>query len=159
MSFEGADPLEVDEQGDLVLRKERGGVRQHRPRVYQEIRGEQREVEGRYVLLGPALVRFEVGPYDTRRPLVIDPVLSYSSYLGGSGNDRIPIIAVDATGRVYLAGNTTSTNFPTASPVQLSYGGGPFDVFVAKLNATGTALVYSTYFGGLGAEEIGSCPG
>src|SRR5205823_2936449 len=86
------------------------------------------------------------------RPLVIDPTLVYSTYLGGSGDDVGFGIAVDGAGSAYVTGYTSSTNFPTQSPFQSVYGGGPsavpYDAFVAKLNAAGSTLVYSTYLGG-----------
>ena len=98
-------------------------------------------------------VGFQVARYDTTRPLVIDPVLSYSTYLGGSGNDIGHAIAVDSAGNAYVTGETTSTNFPgaSASPIQPSLLGSG-DVFVTKLNAAGNALVYSTYLGGSGGD-------
>ncbi len=139
-------------------------------------------LDGRYVLL-PAKLRnrnskitnrqssivnqqfvvgFEIAPYDPTRPLIIDPVLSYSTYLGGPGFDYAYGIAVDSTGSAYVTGFTDSIDFPLATPAQAAGGGGTcgtdpdtypcFDAFVAKLNATGTALVYSTYLGGSGED-------
>jgi hypothetical protein len=93
-----------------------------------------------------------VGAYDPSRPLTIDPSLSYSTYLGGNGDDEGFGIAVDAAGNAYVTGDTSSPNFPTANPLQPGNGGGS-DAFVAKLNPTGSALVYSTYLGGNGADE------
>jgi hypothetical protein len=109
-------------------------------------------------------VGFDIAAYDPTRPLVIDPVLSYSTYLGGTGLDYAEGIAVDATGSAYVVGYTNSTDFPLAHPAQETGGGGVCgsgldlypcpDVFVAKLNAAGTALEYSTYIGG-GGEDFG----
>src|SRR5439155_2612977 len=94
-------------------------------------------------------VGFQVAAYDPNRPLIIDPVLVYSTYLGGSGNDAGLDIAVDAAGNVYVTGDSNSTNFPTtAGAFQMAFTGGDEDAFAPKLNATGTALVYSTYLGG-----------
>src|SRR5207244_2467228 len=93
------------------------------------------------------------GRYDRTRPLVIDPVLTYSTYLGGSDDDVGNGIAVDGVGSAYITGHTASTNFPTLNPLQASNGGGSADVFVAKLNASGSALVYSTYLGGSGLDD------
>jgi hypothetical protein len=163
MSFEGADKLEVDPQGNLVLHTACDKVIQHAPRIYQESHGTQQTVSGRYVLLGaespgrntepatttPQQVGFEVGGYDRSRPLVIDPVLVYSTYLGGSGNDSANSVAVDRAGNAYLTGGTQSPDFPTANPLQPALVG---DAFVAKLNAAGTALVYSTFLGGSGND-------
>ena len=75
------------------------------------------------------------------RPLVLDPLLVYSTYLGGNGGDEGRSIAVDASGNAYVTGDTASTNFPTANPLQATNGGGTSDVFVAKLNAAGSSLV------------------
>ncbi len=113
----------------------------------------RRFVEGHYLLKGDNRVSFEVASYDAGKTLVIDPVLVYSTYLGGSGDDQGNGIAVDSSGSAYVTGQTVSTNFPTSSPLQAVFGGGP-DAFVAKLNPTGSALVYSTYLGGSG-EDFG----
>jgi len=94
-------------------------------------------------------VGFQVGSYDATKALVIDPVLSYSTYLGGNNGDGGQGIAVDGLGNAYVTGNTHPTNFPTTNGAfQTTYGGGGSDAFVTKLNASGTALIYSTYLGG-----------
>ena len=100
------------------------------------------------MLLGQNQVGFQVGAYDSSLPLTIDPVLSYSTYLGGNNGDFGEAIAADAAGNAYVVGETFSTNFPvTAGAFQTGTRGTP-DAFVSKLNATGTALVYSDYLGG-----------
>ena len=104
-------------------------------------------MDGRWVLRGGNQVGFEVAAYDASRPLVIDPALSYSTYIGGTGTDGAFGVAIDAQGNCYVTGFTSSTNFPTKNPLQKSNAGG-VDTFVLKLNRTGTALVYSTYIGG-----------
>jgi hypothetical protein len=161
LSFVGADKLEVDGEGNLVLQKAGGKLVQHAPNIYQEIHGSKRTIPGRYFLVanenpqlstghapGPAQqVGFEVDSYDPNRTLVIDPVLVYSTYLGGSGSDFGSSIAVDSAGHAYVRGSTFSPDFPTENPLQLSLNG-IGDVFVAKLNAAGSALLYSTYLGG-----------
>jgi hypothetical protein len=152
LGFKGADKLDIDAQGDLVLHAAGEDIRQHKPIIYQEIGGVRHEIAGGYVRKGANRVGFQVAAYDTRQPLVIDPVvLSYSTYLGGNGGDLGAAIAVDAGGNAYVTGNTTSTDFPTtAGAFQVSFGGGiNGDAFVTKLNSTGTALVYSTYLGGI----------
>jgi hypothetical protein len=125
--------------------------------MYQEVDGVRREVSGGYVLKGTHEVSFQVTAYDAGRPLVIDPVLFYSTYLGGSGNDQGFGIAVDSSGNAYVTGSTGSTNFPTtAGAFQTTYGGGSEDAFITKLNPTGSGLVYSTYLGaggGFGNDE------
>src|SRR5579859_6956233 len=153
MRIDGAQKLNVDAQGDLVLQMDGGEVRLHRPVAYQVSAGRRREVAAHYRLSGKREAKIEVAEYDHQIPLIIDPVLTYATYLGGSGGEVANGIAVDSSGNAYIAGITNSTNFPTLSPEQTSSAGSG-DGFVAKLNSTGTALVYSTYFGGSGADTI-----
>ena len=101
----------------------------------------------------PLWVGFEVARYDPKQPLVIDPVLVYSTYLGGSNYDFGNGIAVDDAGIVYVTGRTYSTNFPTHNAPYRQFAGGVDDAFIAKLNAGGTALVYATYLGGSGSDS------
>lgn len=151
----GAQRLEIDKQGNLLLHADSGVIRQHRPIIYQEINGKRREVAGNYVLLGEQEVGFAVGEYDRSVPLVIDPVVSYSTYLGGLSNvDYARAIAVDSRGNVYVTGYTGSTDFPTKNAFDSTVFN--IDVFVTKFNtnAIGSAsLVYSTYLGGSNNEE------
>ena len=140
------------EGGELVL--EGGGgreVRFERPEAYQERGGKRQAVEARYVVKGEE-VGFEVGAYDRSRELVIDPVLKYATYLGGTGGDQALGIAVDINGNAFITGTTASSDFPITSGVQKTIGGGS-DVFVAKLNAAGTGLAFSTYLGGGGTDS------
>ncbi len=152
--FSGAERLEVDAQGDLLLHTDLGVIRQRKPVVYQEINGVRREISGGYVLRGARQVGFKVAAHDHSRPVIIDPVLFYSTYLGGSGADSGQGVAVDSAGNAYVTGGTSSINFPTTpGAFQTSRGG---SVFVAKLNPVGSApLVYSTYFGGSGGVSGG----
>lgn len=147
--------LRIDARGDLVIGARGGEVRFQKPVVYQPVAAMTRKsVEGRYVLKGKHGVGFEIAAYDPTRPLVIDPVLSYSTYLGGtSGADYGQAIALDPAGNAYVTGYTCSTDFPTLDPVQsLNASGGCEDAFVAKLDAAGDALVYSTFLGGTGND-------
>jgi len=149
LRFQGAKKLSVNDDGALVLDVGGGEVIEHAPTVYQEIAGERRTLAGRYVLRGKGRVGFKVTKYDRDYPLVIDPTLVYSTLLGGGGKwefNQAYAIAVDASGNAYVTGRTTSGDFPTtpgafmttAFPSQAA-------AFVTKLNATGSALVYSTY--------------
>src|SRR5229473_2058258 len=147
LAIAGAKKLELGPSGDLVLSTAAGEVRLHKPIVYQQAGGIREEIAGRYVLRGKCQIGFEVATYDASKPLIIDPVLSYSTYLGGSAGDSGNAIAVDASGNAYVTGETSSTNFPTKNPSQSASGGGA-DAFVAKLDPTGSALVYSTFLGG-----------
>ncbi len=151
MHIEGAQKLEVDRQGDLVLQVGEGAVRFERPVAYQVKEGRKRNVTAHYALAGKREVKIEVAEYDHQSPLIIDPVLIYSTYLGGTGGDIAYGIAVDSSGNAYITGITNSSNFPTLGPAQ-GASGGSGDAFVVKLNAAGTALVYSTYLGGSGAD-------
>src|SRR5580692_1612502 len=147
LKFEGAGKLRLDEKGDLLLGSAGEEVRFEKPVVYQEVAGRQQAVEGGYMLASGNRIGFQLGEYDHSQPLVIDPVLSYSTYLGGGGFDSGKGIAVDASGNAYVTGLTTSTNFPSANPIQSTLGGAE-NAFVTKINPTGSALVYSTYLGG-----------
>jgi hypothetical protein len=111
----------------------------------------QRAVEARFEPLGGNRVRFAVGAYDPTAPLVIDPVLSYSTYLGGSTFDVGRRIVADALGNTYVTGRTMSLDWASRAPLQPGYGGGAFDAFVTKLDAQG-AILWSTYFGGAGED-------
>src|SRR5258706_347616 len=153
LRFRGADKLEIDVEGNLVLRTAGGDIHQHKPVIYQEIDGFRREVAGGYVRKGADRVGFQLAAYDTTRPLIIDPVvLSYSTYLGGGAGDFSNGIAVDAAGNAYVTGFTASSDFPTTAGTFQPNFGGAGGAFVTKLNPTGSALVYSTYLGGSGAD-------
>jgi hypothetical protein len=154
LGFEGADSVKLDAEGDLVLSTAGGPVRFEKPLVYQE-RGAHREpVAGEYVWKGNRRIGFRVAAYDATRPVIIDPVLSYSSYLGGSAFDTGEDIAVDGSGSAYVTGGTESPDFPTKFPLQpghaADYVSG--DAFVARLTADGRDLVYATYLGGTGTD-------
>ncbi len=185
--------ITIDRSGNLAIQTCSGKFCFHKPIVYQLAGSSQLSVvsrplqhatghgprttdisnpkiqnlksrEGRYVLTADHRIQFEIPDYDKTRALVIDPVLSYSTYLGGSGSDYAYALAVDAAGSAYVTGYTNSPDFPLGSTATVTPGGGTcgfdldaypcFDVFVAKLNPAGTALVYTTYLGGSG-DDVG----
>jgi hypothetical protein len=155
LDFPGAESVKVEAAtGDLLVKVGEETIRQHAPIAYQDTPAGRRAVESRYALGSGGLVGFEIGEYDAGAPLVIDPVLEYSTYLGGNSHDTGNAIAVDSAGSVYLTGSVSSTNFPTGDPIEGAHNdaGGSNDVFVTKMNPAGTALVYSTYLGGISGD-------
>ncbi|HEY6167873.1 MAG TPA: SBBP repeat-containing protein [Verrucomicrobiae bacterium] len=152
--FTGADRLEIDDEGGLVAHVASGMVRWPRPFAYQETESGRKEIPARFDLKDGHRVGFQVSEYDPGRPLIIDPVLVYSTFLGASGDDYVSGIVVDASGNVFVVGDTTSLSFPTSSAYDSSPNGSN-DVFVTKLNASGSGLVYSTYLGGNADEYAG----
>jgi hypothetical protein len=180
LAYEGIDGISVAANGDLEItlhspsplagegRGEGDKLIQKRPKIYQEINGKKVALDGRFKLSdadsGPGNMNlkpktenqklsytFEIASYNKDYPLIIDPVLVYSTYLGGSGGDIGYGIAVDSLGNAYITGDTGSADFPTQNPIQ-GANGGFGDVFVTKINSAGNALVYSTYLGGSDAD-------
>jgi len=183
IQFQGSPRLALTAVGDLSIATEAGKVELQAPRVYQQIGNEDRPVAGKFVLLNDNQVAFGIGAYDRTQRLIIDPILTYSTYLGGSGDESCskienlagistaqftpgcPAVAVDAAFRTYVAGATTSANFPgigsssfqtcldTVPPNPATCTPGTnSDVFVVRLNAAGTALDFATYLGGSGTD-------
>ena len=153
VAFRGIQDFEISHMGDVVLHTQTGEVRQSKPIAYQEVNGVKEEVAVSYIPKNRHGVGFQLGAYDPSRPLIIDPVLVYSTCLGGSGFDQGYAIAVDSLGNSYVTGQTAAIDFPTtAGAFQTEYGGG--DAFVAKLNPAGNALVYSTYIAGASGNGI-----
>ena len=154
----GAEAVRVNEDGDLIMDSRADGIRFLRPVAYQIVDGERQLVTVNYTMKSPGRVGFELGHYDPARELVIDPVLIFSTYLGGpSGNSAGFSVAVDSTG-IYVAGQTDAGDFPATTGALREIPGvascsstvnpNPcFDAFVSKLNLDGT-LFYSTYLGG-----------
>ncbi len=169
---EGAESVAIGAQGELILHTPAGDLVQPVPAIYQREGARRRQIAGRWTLrargagaapvagtaeIAGTEVGFAIGSYDRTRPLVIDPTLLYSTYLGGSGIDGVTQVAVDPAGNAYVTGSTGSADFPGTgrSPVQSTLGGGQ-DVFVTKIDATGTAIVYSTYLGADGEDIAGA---
>ena len=156
LEFDGAESISVGADGALVLHTAGGDLVQPRPVLYQVIEGQRVHVDGGYELFPNGHVGFEVGRYDREQTLVIDPVLVYSTFLGGASLDEGLAIAVDAEGSAYVTGLVESLSFPgvDGSSMQPANGGG-YDAFVTKINAAGTAILYSTFLGGNGGSEYG----
>lgn len=162
VSIEGAENVELDSSGDLVISAATGKVRQPAPRIYQEVNGERQQISGRYRLFeGEKEIRdsairnpqvaFELAEYDESREMVIDPEVVYATYMGGSSTtfdalDTAGDVTVDEEGSVYIVGTAASADFPTRFPLQGAFRGSS-DAFVTKLDPNGQ-LVYSTYLGG-----------
>jgi uncharacterized repeat protein (TIGR01451 family) len=163
--YEGATSVSLDKAtGDLLIKLPtqspisnpqslipnlQSPITEHAPIAWQTINGQRVPVSVRYAVAANGGIGFALGTYNPAHPLIIDPTLTYSTYLGGSGYDYGWDIAVDDKGNAYVVGQTTSTDFPTKDPLQPDIGGGPVgDAFVVKLNVTGSGLVYATYLGG-----------
>ena len=141
-----------DDTGDLVIERSEGPFRLRRPYVYQDVDGNVRTIDARYEVLASnrRRVAFELAAYDTDRPLVIDPVLAYTSRFGGSETDVTQDVAVDKSGNAYVTGWTRSTDLsaPAGEDPGLLGTGGSGDAFITKLSADGSTVLYSTYLGG-----------
>jgi len=163
LAMRGAARVRLDDGGDLLIDLAGGTLRQHRPVVYQLARGEKLPVEGRYIIGTNDEISFEIGDYDRGRELIIDPVLSYASYLGGGNDDQAAGIAIGRDGDIYLTGFTAATEgsadgFPSVNGLQPSHAGFN-DVFVTRFRPApdGTAtVVYSSFLGGSDDDRAGS---
>jgi hypothetical protein len=145
LAFGGIDEMRID-GGDLVLKTGWGELRHRRPRIYQMRNGRRSEIAGRFVIRGPKEAGFETDPYDVGSTLVIDPVMAYGTYIGGTGADSAWAVAVDSAGAAYVVGETWPVNFPKTFTISNSGGNG--DAFIIKLNPSGTGVLYAAYFGG-----------
>jgi hypothetical protein len=160
LQFEGAGTPKLS-GGDLILEANGASVRVEAPQIYQRVADRKQTVSGRFVLRGANRVSFEVGPYDRSRELIIDPVISYSTYFGGStptgATTNLPYVAVNGNGLIYLTGSTTATDLPipsTVTPVQSTLNGAQ-NIFILELNpsaAPASQVVYLTYLGGNGTD-------
>ena len=174
--YSGAKDVHVTAGGDLAIELAGGRLAFKKPLIYQELDGRRVLRQGKFAVrrdkremtvlnasdktgpagakLGAFTCRFDIGAYDRKSPLVIDPVLIYSTYFGGSADNEADALAVDSSGNIYVTGITTSTDFPVKNGAQAAYAGGTTfgDVFVTKIAAGGASLVYSTYLGGTGND-------
>jgi len=159
LEFQGQKKkISVNAEGNLLVEGALGKIVHKKPRSYQVVSGTQRTVRCEFRLKDDRSVSFDVGEYDHRLPLTLDPMIVYSTYLGVGGCSLAQAVAVDAAGCAYVAGYTMAADFPVsggsnggAASVQPVYGHGN-EAFVSKLSADGSALVYSTYLGGSGSD-------
>ena len=135
MRFDGAGSVRTDASGNLVIATKAGDMTQNKPVIYQQFAGVRKAIDGRFAISGRT-VSFRMGAYDHTAPLVIDPTLVYSSYLGGSDDDYGNAVATDGSGHMYMIGVTYST--PQ----------GDADVLLRKLTSDGTAFLYNADLGG-----------
>ncbi|AXC16050.1 Cell surface protein (plasmid) [Acidisarcina polymorpha] len=156
LHFAGAGKLKLNSGGDLEIIVEDGEIAFHKPVIYQMKDGERQPVEGSFQLMAKNSVGFRLASYDHSRELVVDPILAYSTYLGGTGNpnlayDSVAGVGVDAAGNAYIAGYTISTDFPVTTGAISSnpdhHSSAPRG-YVTEFDPTLSTLVYSTYFGG-----------
>ncbi len=152
LQYSGHQNLQITSDGDLLLQLEKQQSKQSKPIAYQEINGQREAVDCRYRLTKKGTIKFEVANYDSRKPLIIDPTIIYSSGMFG----ELARMKVGTDGSIYIAGWVVpSSNFTTTGPpFQASFGGGSTDTYVQKLNAAGNAIVYSTYLGGNDEEWL-----
>jgi len=149
LKIDGASSLHVNPEGELEIQTGIGPLRFSTPVAFQDIDGERKSIEVAYDVKGSAY-GFQVGNYDHDYPLIIDPFISYATYLGGGLEDGGYAIDVDGSGNAYVCGWTASDDYPvTNGAFQVDYGGGSEDAFVARLDSSGSTFTYVTYLGGV----------
>ncbi len=153
IAFQIEGKVELRQDGSLAAQSAGGAFQLHKPFVYQlASNGERVAVDCHYAIGAGNKISFALGRYDHSKSLVIDPVLTYSTYAGGNGNDLITGITADLAGNIYVTGQTSSTNIPLVQPIQKSLAGS-YNCFVAKFDPFGLHLLYSTYLGGNGSDR------
>ncbi len=153
LAYSGQDSLNLDKNGSILIKTAAGDLTDSAPFCYQDVNGSRMIVEGKYRRIDDKKIGFEINNYNKSLPLVIDPLLRYSTYLGGAEDDKGNGIAVDGYGNAYVTGSTFSSDFPIKNAYQ-SNNGGNFDAFITKLSHGGASLIYSTYLGG-GKDDYG----
>lgn len=151
LELAGANRVELDPAGNLHIETPHGTLIQHQPTIYQSVSDRRQEISGRYRVRalassGTFRVTFDLDSYDTGLPLVIDPVVKYATFLGGDGENAACAVAIDSDGNCYVAGTTSALLFPGVTSPRPNQGG--FDIFVSKLNPTGSSVVFTTFLGG-----------
>jgi hypothetical protein len=155
LRMSGAKRLSLDKDGNLVVTTETGEFKQMRAIAHQQIGEERKQVSTRYEIGSDSTIKIVLGDYDKTTELVIDPLIDYSTFLGGSSADVVKDIATDSSGNLFATGFTTSTNFPTTVGAYRTTKVGLTDAFIFKLNPTGTTILYSTFIGSTG-EDFGN---
>ncbi|MCZ6816257.1 MAG: SBBP repeat-containing protein, partial [Planctomycetota bacterium] len=152
MEFEGAAGIEIDDDGDLILRKGEHELRHRKPLIYQTVSGQRAEIEGRYNLEKDGTVTFRLSDYDAGLTVVIDPLIEWQETIGGSGDDEFSAVAIGPDGTIHVAGRTESTDIPVMNGLQSVNQGGPSDAYIAIFRPDGT-LISATFLGGSGRDE------
>ena len=150
MRLTGFEKTVIRQDGSLSLRSAQGEYLEDAPLVCQDRGAERTVISARYVFLDRDTIGFAIGEFDRAQPLIIDPSITFSTYLGGSAFDSATAVATDASGNVYVAGWTESTDFTSAG--MQPRNAGSTDAFVAKFNPAGQ-LVFATYLGGSGSDQ------
>ncbi len=157
LKIDGPASVKINKNGDIVFNMYGGDMLMRKPNIYQELDGRKKTINGIYVVNNKnpktTTISFKVDDYNKTLPLVIDPVLQYSTYLGGSSGDQALAIAVDTLGSAYVTGKTISLDFPLVHQYHNSYNGDYYDIFVSKFSKDGSSLIYSTYVGGIRDDE------
>ncbi|MCK5105858.1 MAG: SBBP repeat-containing protein, partial [Cyclobacteriaceae bacterium] len=148
LHFDDQDKPKIDKQGNLVFMDKNQKLFMKPPVAYQTKQDTREIIDAKYTYIGKDQIGFDIGDYDTGIPLVIDPVIIFSTYLGNSSGADAQAIAVDSAGNAYITGTTGALKFPTTHNNLVPNFTGPQHVFITKMNAEGTELIYSTYFGG-----------
>ncbi|MBC8182391.1 SBBP repeat-containing protein [candidate division KSB1 bacterium] len=155
LNFDGEEEQRFDEQGNLILKTELGDVSFLEPMIYQEIDGDRQMIPGNYCWDSNNRVTFQVEEYDKTETLVIDPMVIFATYVGGSESDYIQNIAVDPAGAIYITGNSSSPDFPGTYDMT----GGNSTAFVAKIDPDNAKYEYITFIGGTGQYTYASAYG